>query len=68
MGTYIVSIPRQGHVTRGSAIRAARECATKDRVRVAGTPKIRARNSPIPLIGPRRAYVVTFPSATRHAS
>ena len=65
MGVYRVSIPRHnGHVSRDYALRRALQIAQADRVEVSGDPIIRTRRA-LPLIGSRRAYIVTFPTATR---
>ena len=66
MGTYTVSIPVQrGRLTRGEAIRKAVQVADEEHIYVDGTPSIRVKHAVIPLIGPRREYVVTFPQASR---
>jgi hypothetical protein len=39
--------------------------AVADGVTVFGEPVVNSRRVPIPVIGPRREFVVTFPRATR---
>jgi hypothetical protein len=66
MGEYTVTIPRHNdHVTRAYAADRARRIAEAEGICVSGEPKIHVRRSFPPLIGPRKAYVVTFVDATR---
>jgi hypothetical protein len=58
---------RRGHrnATPEYAIRRAREVAFADGIAVFGDPVVTSRRVPIPLLGPRHEFVVTFPRATR---
>ena len=49
------------------AIRRAREVAFAEGITVFGDPVVTMRRVPIPLIGPRQEFVVTFPRATRRS-
>ncbi len=51
--------------TPGYAVRRAREIAFADGITLFGDPIVRLKRVPIPLIGPRREFLVTFPRATR---
>jgi hypothetical protein len=55
------------HATAAYAIRRAREVAFADGVTLFGDPVVISKRVPIPMIGPRREFVVTFPRATRRA-
>lgn len=47
------------------AVRRAREIAFADGITVFGDPTVSSKRVPIPVIGPRREFLVTFPRATR---
>jgi len=66
VGTYEFRVRRtHRNTTPDHAIRRARELAFADGVTVFGDPVVNSRRVPIPVIGPRREFVVTFPRATR---
>jgi hypothetical protein len=52
-------------MTRAAAIRRAERAAYRDLIEVQGHPEVRVRRYPIPVVGPRRKFVVTFGDATR---
>ena len=47
------------------AIQKARMSAAANGVVISGSPVVKRRHVPIPLIGPRTKFVVTFDRATR---
>jgi hypothetical protein len=66
VGTYEFRVRRtHRHATPEYAIKRARETAVADGVTVFGDPIIISRRAPIPVIGPRREFIVTFERATR---
>jgi hypothetical protein len=66
VGTYEFRVRRtHRNTTPDHAIRRARELAFADGVTVFGDPVVNSRRVPIPVIGPKREFVVTFPRATR---
>ena len=66
VGTYEFRVRRtHRQTTPDHAIRRARELAFADGVTVFGDPVVNSRRVPIPVIGPKREFVVTFPRATR---
>ncbi len=66
MGVYEVRIGRhKGRANREYAIQRATQVANSDGITVVGTPSVRKRRVPVPLIGPRREYVVRFDDATK---
>lgn len=66
MGVYTVRIARtRGQSSKTHAIDRARHEAALDGVQVFGEPTLRRKNSPVPLVGPHRTWVVTFNDATK---
>ena len=66
VGTYEFRVRRTDrNTTPDHAVRRARELAFADGVTVFGDPVVNSRRVPIPVIGPKREFVVTFPRATR---
>ena len=66
VGMYEFRVRRSDrHATAGYAVRRAHEIAFADGVTVFGDPIVSLKRVPIPLIGPMREFVVTFPRATR---
>ncbi len=66
VGMYEFRVRRSDRrATTGYAVRRAREIAFADGITVFGDPVVSLKRVPIPLIGPRREFVVTFPRATR---
>jgi hypothetical protein len=66
MGVYTVRIARtRGRSSKADAIDQARHEAAMDGVQVFGEPTLRRRNSPVPVLGPHRTWVVTFNDATK---
>jgi len=66
VGTYEFRVRRSDRsATAGYAIRRAREIAFADGITVFGDPIVSLKRVPIPLIGPRSEFLVTFPRATR---
>jgi hypothetical protein len=66
MASYRVRIRTSSDgATRSYAIQRAEQVARDAGVRVSGQPIVRLRKKPIPLVGPRREFLVTFTQATR---
>lgn len=68
MGMYEFRVRRHRSATPEYAIRRAREVAFADGIAVFGDPVVTFRRVPIPVIGPRQEFVVTFPRATRRGA
>ena len=68
MGIYEFRVRRSDRgATPDYAIRRAREIAFADGITVFGDPTVTSKRVPIPIIGPRREFLVTFARATRRA-
>jgi hypothetical protein len=66
MGIYEFRFLRQNRgVTSAVAVSRAREAASADHIAVDGEPDVKVKHEPLPLLGPRSVFVVTFPRATR---
>ena len=65
VGIYRVHYAGDRGMTRAAAVRRAERAAYRDLVEVQGPPVVHVRRYPIPIVGPRRKFIVTFSDATR---